>query len=86
MTNNFINEFEKALSSHQFELILKDDYEAIHFVDWVSWIYSKMYWNEQAEVIKQKLLKALSKPGQIDEEDDESEDGLKEGHIRSNWF
>jgi hypothetical protein len=80
MSSDDVNFQEAPLNTHQFELILKDDFEALHFVDRVSRIYES-YYNEESD-IKSKLLSALSSPERIVEEEEENdEDGMKEGHM-----
>jgi len=58
-------------------LILRDDYEALHFVERVSKIYESYSSDKN---IKNKLIKVLnSSPSRIREEFDENSEGNEEG-------
>ena len=51
---------EAPYNQFQFELILRDDYECLHFVDRVANIYATL--NSKQDEVKQHLLSALSSP------------------------
>ena len=61
---------EAPFHQHQFELLLKEDYETLHFVDRISKMYDKQSPQKTSE-IKKRLLQAFSSPQKIIEEEDE---------------
>lgn len=79
-SNEETNANEASLHSHQFEIVLKNDYECIHFIDRVSRIYNS-YSERKDKKIREELLSVLGTPQKIKEDLSEDSEGDKEGFV-----
>ena len=94
LSSDNTNYAEAPYNDYQFELILKDDYECLHFVDWVANIYASI--TSEREEVRSQLLSAFGSPEREleaveEEEGKESVDTYTtpqrpKAFHRRNWF